>query len=279
MSQYFYPFEAENPTSRSYYEDEEEQTTLEQYQEESMWSSPVFRLSPLMKQAPKLSAELLLIGLPGSGALFLNAIFPQKMLVGLLLMPDASSSGNPFSSDMARPGTAVYREKSNPNILVAMCWNAVAPERAVSWAQCLSQNVDARRIVILDSLSASRYRPAEYETDQVSPPWLRQLSTTGSAKVDSIPTLEAPNMLTGMGAALLNKMEMKQHTATYCYSSLLEQAHGKDLASQESLVAYEPILKSFDIKCETSSKKYTSALNAYFTHFKDQFRTDKSIYL
>ncbi|TPX46969.1 hypothetical protein SeMB42_g03015 [Synchytrium endobioticum] len=279
MSQHVWPFIAPDVPSRSYYDDDDQthQQTQQDHAIETLYTTPIFRVSQATG-ATKLDAGVLVIGLPGAGALFLHAAFPHKRLVGVLVMPGAVEFGWTPASDMGTPGTAFYQPESHPHMIVGLCWHAVSVERAYSWAKCVSEHVDAKQIVVLDSLSSGTYRPAEYEADEVAAPWLRKLSTSGSEKIDAVPYLEAPNMLIGMSAALLTLMEISGHKSTYCYASLLEKMHGKERPSEESLKAYEQVLSSFNIKIDTAIK-YSAALSQYLTLFKGRYNTDNAMYL
>ncbi|KAG0290784.1 hypothetical protein BGZ98_003295, partial [Dissophora globulifera] len=89
-------------------------------------------------------------------------------------------------------------------------------------------------IIILDTLSPATYLSGSPDIEY-SYPWLRLLQTTGSTIETKIPTLEVPNLVQNLGAALMAYCEVRGLSNSYLLLSLQEHVYGKALITAATL--------------------------------------------
>jgi hypothetical protein len=61
------------------------------------------------------------------------------------------------------------------------------------------------KMIVLDSFTAVEYT-SEVWGDDLTPPFLRVLQTTGATKVKGLALYESPNMIKGLSAAIVNQV-------------------------------------------------------------------------
>ncbi|KAF3706569.1 Proteasome assembly chaperone 1 [Channa argus] len=131
-----------------------------------------------------------------------------------------------------------YRHKDNPSLLICQVTCYIAEDQLFQWAEkvfdCL-QHRDLKVTVLSDS-SVADYRTADCLCNS-SVPFLRSLHTTNYSGLPVCPSLEQPNIVTGLPAAVLNHCQVHHIAAVVyqCYSDII----GPDSVTMET---YKPAL-------------------------------------
>ncbi|KAI9357521.1 hypothetical protein BD770DRAFT_95260 [Pilaira anomala] len=108
------------------------------------------------------------------------------------------------------------------------------------------------RVIVLDSFTAVGYT-SEVWGDDLTPPFLRVLQTTAAPKMKGLTLYEAPNMIKGLSASIVNYCEV--HSIP-CYDllSLQESIYGKLLITTEILQAYNQGLHELGLDIKFSEQ-------------------------
>ncbi|KAF9426664.1 hypothetical protein BGZ94_006180 [Podila epigama] len=176
----------------------------------------------------------LVIGTATGGSALLHTV-QQKTLVGALVLPGIDLKDN--TSNINSPTNAscnIYELDSDKSVILIPVNFEIKDKDSLNFAKGIMQAVQATRIVILDTLSPANYNSKLPDIDYTYP-WLRLLQTTGSTTVTKIPTLEVPNLVQNLGAALMSYCEVRGMTETFLLLSLQEFVYGKALTTAATL--------------------------------------------
>ncbi|KAF9913850.1 hypothetical protein BX616_009453 [Lobosporangium transversale] len=183
--------------------------------------------------SPK-SCSTLIIGTAFGGSALLHTI-KEKTLLGSIILPGIDLKEN--NADINSPRNAncnIYELNSDPTVIFIPCNYEVKDKDSLNFARAILQNIQATRIIILDTFSPSSYFTGSANVEY-NYPWLRLLQTTGSTIVNEIPTLEVPNLVQNLSAALMSYCEVRGMTNTYLLLSLQEFIYGKVLTTSGTL--------------------------------------------
>ncbi|XP_003743044.1 proteasome assembly chaperone 1 [Galendromus occidentalis] len=121
--------------------------------------------------------------------------------------PEAEFLGLDYRRQSHVVGKLCYDEANRT--LVCVSEKEVPNESAAEIAQYFVELSGSKTLecLVITSLPISQYKSAK--TSELSLPILRQLKTVSEGQVGDIPTLETPNTLSGLGAALLTECEVR----------------------------------------------------------------------
>ncbi|KAI8361134.1 hypothetical protein B0O80DRAFT_436785 [Mortierella sp. GBAus27b] len=189
--------------------------------------------TPVSPSSPK-TCSTLIIGTAFGASTLLQTV-PAKTLLGTLILPGVDLKDN--TADLTSRSNAscnIYELDADPSVVIISCNYEIKDKDSLNFAKSILTNIQAKRIVILDTLSPSSYLSGSPDIDFTFP-WLRLLQTTSSTTVAKIPVLEVPNLVQNLGAALLSYCEARGHSETYLLLSLQEHVYGKALTTAATL--------------------------------------------
>lgn len=131
-----------------------------------------------------------------------------------------------------------HRQKDNPSVLICQVTCYIAEDQLFQWTEkvfdCLQQR--ELHVTVLSDSSVSEYKTADYLCGS-STPFLRSLQSRAFTGPSACGSLEQPNIVTGLPAAVLNHSEVYHIAAVVyqCYSDV----NGPDSVTME---AYKPVL-------------------------------------
>ncbi|KAF9287834.1 hypothetical protein BGZ68_001183 [Mortierella alpina] len=161
--------------------------------------------------SPK-KCSTLIIGTAFGGSSLLHTI-KDKVLLGTLILPGVDLKDN--TTDLSSASNAscnIYELRADPTVIIVPCNYVIKDKDSLNFAK-----------VIMSNIQASSY------------PWLRLLQTAGSTTVTKIPTLEVPNLVQNLGAALMGYCEVRGMHDAYLLLSLQEHVYGKALTTAATL--------------------------------------------
>ncbi|KAF9129564.1 Proteasome assembly chaperone 1 [Mortierella sp. 14UC] len=190
--------------------------------------------SPLTVAGAAKTCSTLIVGTAFGGSSLLHTI-QGKTLLGSLILPGVDLKDN--SLDVNSPSNAscnIYRLDADPTVFLIPCNYEIKDKDSLNFAKAIMNNIQASRIIILDTNSPSTYLSGSPDIEY-NYPWLRLLQTAGSTTVTKIPTLEVPNLVQNLGAALMGYCEVRGLSDTYLLLSLQEHVYGKALTTAATL--------------------------------------------
>ncbi|TPX57924.1 hypothetical protein PhCBS80983_g03497 [Powellomyces hirtus] len=225
---------------------------------------PVLEWAPGCDTQEAKTPQLLLLGLPGAGALFLNGRFQKRKFVGSMRFPSAEVKGSAWEKQMLADQTfTLYELLDEPSTLIVICQYDISSELSPAWADVFFTHIKPQRTMILDSMTEYQFKQASEET---APPLLRKLKTTLAHEIDAVEHLAPPSIITGPAAAFLTWLEVR-HLPAYLYVSLLETQFGRHDISVATLQAFETILSTLpasvrEVATTQTKAEYIKAINA-----------------
>ncbi|KAM9846908.1 proteasome assembly chaperone 1 [Aulostomus maculatus] len=131
-----------------------------------------------------------------------------------------------------------YRRKENPSVLICQLTCYVAEDQQFQWTEKVFDCLQHRElnVTVLSDSSMADYKTADYLCSS-SAPFLRSLHTSAFSGQPVCPSLEQPNIVTGLPAAVLSHCQVHRIAAVVyqCYSDVI----GPDSVSMET---YKPAL-------------------------------------
>ncbi|KAM7374706.1 hypothetical protein PAMP_007349 [Pampus punctatissimus] len=142
-----------------------------------------------------------------------------------------------------------YRHKDNPSVLICQLTCYIAEDQLFQWTEKVFDCLQHRElnVTVLSDSSVADYKAADYLCNS-SVPFLRSLHTGTFSGRPVCQSLEQPNIITGIPAAVLNHCQVHRiATVVYqCYSDVI----GPDSVTMET---YKPALaklgKSIQVSC------------------------------
>ncbi|XP_071783038.1 proteasome assembly chaperone 1 [Centroberyx gerrardi] len=117
-----------------------------------------------------------------------------------------------------------YRHKDNTSVLICQVTCYIAEDQLFQWTEkvfcCLQQR--GLNVMVLSDSPVAEYKTPDYLSSS-SVPFLRSLQTSASSSQALCPSLEQPNMVTGLPAAVLSHCQVHHiPTIAYqCYSDVV----------------------------------------------------------
>ncbi|KAM6907016.1 proteasome assembly chaperone 1 [Xenentodon cancila] len=131
-----------------------------------------------------------------------------------------------------------YRHKDNPSVLICQVTCYVAEDQLFQWTEKVFDCLQLRElnVTVLSDSPVTDYKTADYLSSG-SAPFLRSLHTSAFSDQPVCQSLEQPNIVTGLPAAVLNHCQVHRIAAVVyqCYSDVI----GLDSITMET---YKPAL-------------------------------------
>ncbi|XP_074467880.1 proteasome assembly chaperone 1 [Sebastes fasciatus] len=116
-----------------------------------------------------------------------------------------------------------YRHKDNPSVLMCQATCYIAEDQLFQWTEKVFDCLQLRQlnVTVLSESPVAEYKTADYLCSS-SAPFLRSLHTAAFSGQPVCTSLEQPNIVTGLPAAVLNHCEVHRiATVVYqCYSDV-----------------------------------------------------------
>nr|XP_020454013.1 proteasome assembly chaperone 1 [Monopterus albus] len=143
-----------------------------------------------------------------------------------------------------------YRHKENPSVLICQVTCYIAEDQLFQWTEkvfdCLQQR--ELNVTVLSESSVSDYKTVDYLCSSSSP-FMRSLHTGTFRGQPACQSLEQPNIITGLPAAVLN------HCQVHCIAAVVYQCYS-DITGPDSVTmeTYKPALTKLSkpIQCDLS---------------------------
>ncbi|ORX79569.1 hypothetical protein BCR32DRAFT_328081 [Anaeromyces robustus] len=241
----FFPLYQDIVSSRSYYEEadyigEDLDDIPEEFKQPYIvWSSDIQN-----KLQEVLDVSNIIFGLKQAGASYVNARFPNKKIIGTLILPEANlfknclNIENPFNKLCN-----IYFVNEKKPTLIVLCNYNISQERAYAWSRYLLSNVKTQKIIIYDTLDATEIKTDISCDGLPHPPYIRKLTTSNFESNDDIKILETPNFVQGCSASIMSWCEINNVKAVL-YLSLNENIYGKSETTVETIAAYDKTFNS-----------------------------------
>ncbi|KAF9100956.1 hypothetical protein BGX27_000167 [Mortierella sp. AM989] len=213
----------------------------------------------LWRGVPPKTCSTLIIGTSFGGSTLLQTV-KAKTLLGTLILPGVDLKDN-VADVNARTNAScnIYELDADPTIIIIPCNYEIKDQDSLNFAKAIMNNIQANRIIILDTLSPSTYFSGSPDIEY-NYPWLRLLQTAGSTTVTKIPTLEVPNLVQNLGAAIMSYCEVRGLSDTYLLLSLQEHVYGKALTTAATLRGLKEGLASLGCPLVSNDVDVTSAV-------------------
>ncbi|KAM8834699.1 proteasome assembly chaperone 1 [Synchiropus picturatus] len=126
-----------------------------------------------------------------------------------------------------------YRHKDHPSVLLCQVTCYVAENQQFQWTEKVFHSLQPRElsVTVLSDSSVADYKTADYLCGS-SAPFLRSLHTSSFRAQSVCPSLEQPNIVSGLPAAVLNHCQAHRIPAIVyqCYSDVI----GPDSVTMET---------------------------------------------
>lgn len=152
-----------------------------------------------------------------------------------------------------------YRQKDSPSVLICQVTCYVAEDQLFQWTQKVFDCLQHRElnVTVLSDSSVAEYKTADYLCCS-SAPFLRSLQTGAYSAQPVCQSLEQPNIVTGLPAAVLNHCEVHRIAAVVyqCYSDVI----GPDSVTMET---FKPALTKLGKSIQLDTSPSTDVLRKF----------------
>lgn len=219
-------------------EDEQIRRELEEKREVHLHWSP--EVSESLRSGNKLQCSDFILAVGPNAARFLSVYVLSSAnweAVGRASVWNERS--RPAVGQSGEESACVFsRHKDDPSVLVCQVTCHIAEDQLFQWTEKVLDCLQHRQlsVTVLSDGSVADYKTADYLCSS-SAPFLRSLHTTAFSERPVCPSLEQPNILTGLPAAVLNHCQVHHIAAVVyqCYSDVI----GLDSVTMET---YKPAL-------------------------------------
>uniref|UniRef100_A0A1A7Y895 Proteasome assembly chaperone 1 n=1 Tax=Iconisemion striatum TaxID=60296 RepID=A0A1A7Y895_9TELE len=152
-----------------------------------------------------------------------------------------------------------YRHTDVPAVLICQVTCYVAEDQLFQWTEKVFDCLQPREltVTVLSDGSVADYKTADYLCSS-SAPFLRSLHTSAFSDQPVCQSLEQPNIVTGLPAAVLNHCQVHRIAAVVyqCYSDVI----GPDSVTMET---YKPTLTKLGRSIQVNSSPKTDVLRKF----------------
>ncbi|CAJ1063417.1 proteasome assembly chaperone 1 [Xyrichtys novacula] len=259
LSVYSRAVEDDDEDSEENEEDEQIRRELEEKREVHLHWSP--EVSESMKSGNKLQCSEFILAVGHNAARFLSVYVltsPNWDPVGHASVWNERSRA--VSGQTSEESACVfYRQKDNPSVLICQVTCFVAEDQLFQWTEKVFDCLQHRElnVTVLSDCSVAEYKTADY-LHCSSAPFLRTLHTGAYSGQPVCRSLEQPNIVTGLPAAVLNHCEVHRITAVVyqCYSDVI----GPDSVTMET---YKPALTKLGKSIQLDPSPSKDILNKF----------------
>nr|XP_046266327.1 proteasome assembly chaperone 1 [Scatophagus argus] len=155
-----------------------------------------------------------------------------------------------------------YRRKDDPSVLICQVTCHVAEDQLFQWTEKVFDCLQHRElnVTVLSDCPVAEFKTADYLRCS-SAPFLRSLHSGAFSGQSVCRSLEQPNIVTGLPAAVLNHCEVHRIAAVVyqCYSDVI----GPDSVTMET---YKPALTKLDKSIQLDWSPSTDVLRKFVTN-------------
>uniref|UniRef100_H3CQD2 Proteasome assembly chaperone 1 n=1 Tax=Tetraodon nigroviridis TaxID=99883 RepID=H3CQD2_TETNG len=152
-----------------------------------------------------------------------------------------------------------HRQKDNPSVWICQVTCYIAEDQLFQWIEKVFDCLQHREmnVTVLSDSSVAEYKAADYLRCS-SAPFLRSLHSSAFRGQSVCPSLEQPNIITGLPAAVLNHCEVHRISAVVyqCYSDVV----GADSVTMET---YKPVLTRLGKSIQLDPSPSTDVLRKF----------------
>ncbi|KAM4547451.1 proteasome assembly chaperone 1 isoform 2-T2 [Fundulus diaphanus] len=219
-------------------EDEQIRRELEEKRAVHLHWSP--EITESLRSGNKLQCSSFILAVGHNAASFLSAY--------VLASANWDAAGRALAwNERSRSGTGqsgeesacvFYRHKDDPSVLICNVTCYIAEDQLFEWTEKVFDCLQSRElaVTVLSDRSVADYKTPDYLSSS-SAPFLRSLHSSAFGDRPVCPSLEQPNIITGLPAAVLNHCQVHRIAAVVyqCYSDVA----GPDSVTVEN---YKPVL-------------------------------------
>ncbi|KAI8583750.1 hypothetical protein K450DRAFT_222625 [Umbelopsis ramanniana AG] len=173
-------------------------------------------------------------GTYGPGEVFLKASYSTGTKVGSIQLKDKIIASI-FASSNSSTDLAIISEEKIPDEMVFAATVA------------LFQQLPCKEVILFDSYLASNYITFNRQ-ERETVPIVKYLRSSLGRKSSQLDMLSAPNLTTGISAAILTYCELHQLPCVALFT-LQESSLGKALITDETTAAFATALEDLDVTC------------------------------
>ncbi|KAM4544977.1 proteasome assembly chaperone 1 [Odontesthes bonariensis] len=240
-------------------EDEQIRRELEEKREVQLQWSP--EVSESLRSGNKLQCSdfVLAVGHNASSFLSVYVLTPANWdAVGRAsVWNERSRAGTGQNSEES--ACVFHRHKDNPSVLICQVTCHIAEDQLFQWTQKVFDCLQHRQlsVTVLSDSSVADYKTADYLSSS-SAPFLRSLHTTAFSDQPVCQSLEQPNIVTGLSAAVLSHCQVHRIAAVvyHCYSDVI----GHDSVTMET---YKPVLSKLGKPIQLDPSPSTKVLRKF----------------
>lgn len=240
-------------------EDEQIRRELEEKRTVRLHWSP--EITEQLRAGNKLQCSSFILAVGHNAACFLSAHilgFANWEAVGrAVAWNERSRSGTGPSGE--EPACVFYRHKDDLSVLICHATCYIAEDQLFQWTEKVFDCLQSREltVTVLSDSSVADYKTADYLCSS-SAPFLRSLHSSAFSDQPVCQSLEQPNIITGLPAAVLNHCQVHRIAAVVyqCYSDVI----GPDSVTVEK---YQPVLTKLGRSIQVNSSPSTDVLNKF----------------
>ncbi|XP_028277396.1 proteasome assembly chaperone 1 [Parambassis ranga] len=237
-------------------EDEQIRRELEEKREVQLHWSP--EVSDSLRSGNKLQCSDFILAVGYNAASFLSAYVLSSSNWDKVGHSSVWNERSRALSDQSSEESACvfYRHKDNPSVLMCQVTCYIAEDQLFQWAEKVFDCLQHRglNVTVLSDCSVADYKTADYLCGS-SAPFLRSLHTSAFSNQHVCQSLEQPNIVTGLSAAVLNHCQVHHIAAVVyqCYSDVI----GPDSVTMET---YKPALTKLGRSIQLDTSPSTDVL-------------------
>lgn len=240
-------------------EDEQIRRELEEKREVQLHWSP--QVSESLKSGNKLRCSDFILAVGQNASSFLSAYILSSANWEAVGRASAwNERSRAVSGQSSEESSCIFhRHKDNPSVLICQVTCYIAEDQLFQWTEKVFDCLQHRElnVTVLSDSSVADYKTADYVCSS-SAPFLRSLHTSAFSDQPVCQSLEQPNIVTGLPAAVLNHCQVHRiATVVYqCYSDVI----GPDSVTMET---YKPVLTKLGRSIQLEPSPSTDALRKF----------------
>ncbi|KAM3601316.1 uncharacterized protein V6R79_010585 [Siganus canaliculatus] len=265
LSVYSRAVEEEEEEDGEYVEENEEDAQIRRELEEKRevrlhWCPEV---SESLKSGNKLQCSDLILAVGHNAARFLSVYVLTSANWDAVGHASMWNERNPAGTGQTIEESACvfHRQKDDPSVLICQVTGYIAEDQLFQWTEKVFDCLQHRglNVTVLSDSSVAEFKTADYSSSTAAP-FLRSLHTGAFSGQSVCQSLEQPNIVTGLPAAVLNHCEVHRIAAVVyqCFSDVI----GPDSITMET---YKPALTRLSKSIKLDASPSTDVLRKFVT--------------
>ncbi|TKS83259.1 Proteasome assembly chaperone 1 [Collichthys lucidus] len=238
-------------------EDEQIRRELEEKREVHLHWSP--EVSESLKSGSKLQCSDFILAVGHNAARFLSVHVLTSANWDAVGHASVWNERSRAATGQTSEECVFYRQKDNPSVLICQVTCYVAEDQLFQWTEKVFDCLQHRElnVTVLSDSTVAEYKRADYVSCS-SAPFLRSLHSGAFTGQPVCQSLEQPNIVTGLSAAVLNHCEVHRIAAVVyqCYSDVI----GLDSVTMET---YKPALTKLGKSIQLDPSPSTDVLRKF----------------